>query len=117
MNGKQYQEEQIKRYKKQLEVITLALQKAERAKEELDLKAWVLMSEDHKWVRRIPTDEDMLKRVCAKWDDENKVPVFFNEELLPEKLPTHFKKPYNDFLKAKGYVYSTQERFTFVKPV
>lgn len=117
MNGKQYQEEQIAKYKKQIEIASLALAKAEKAKEESDLKVWVLISEDHRWIRRIPTDDDMLNRVFAKWDDTAKVPLFFNEELLPDRLPTHWKRPYNDFLKAKGYEYSTQERFTFVKPV
>lgn len=117
MNGKNYQEEQIAKYKKQIEVITLALQKAEQKKEELELKVWVLISEDHKWVRRIPTDDDMISRVYAKWDSENKIPLFFNEELLPQKLPTHFIRPYNDYLITKGYKYSMQERFTFEKPV
>ena len=117
MNGKQFYEEQISKYKKRIEVATLALANVEQKKEDLNLKVWVLISEDHTWKRRIPTDDDLLNRVYTKWDDVNKVPLFFNEELLPEKLPTHFIRPYNDYLRAKGYKYSNQERFTFVKPV
>lgn len=100
----------------QQSVLAKRIEREKQRAEEKELKMWVLITEAHKWVRRIPSDEDMLNRVCAKWDVEKKAPVFFNEDKLPEKLPTHFKTPYNDHLKALGYVYSTQERFTFVKP-
>jgi hypothetical protein len=84
--------------------------------EEKELKMWVLMTDTNKWVRRIPSDDDLLNKVCAKWNKEKECPIFLNENLLPDKLPTHFKTPYNTYLKSLGYVYSTQERFTFVKP-